>query len=677
MGPRAIRGVADSLDSLRRSLRRLPAFIWITDAELNLTRIEGSIREPLRSAIQEKIAGERFEPLLQGRKAVIELEINGRWYYLAAEPLLDASGQVLGSVGVGIDLSERRRFEERLEAENAMLNEAQHLAALGSWVLHLPGRKVILSPTLRAMLGITSADRALPFSQILRRIHPAEQHKAAIERPKFIADGGTFQTDHRMVRDDGEVRYIRWRGRIENDEFGKPLRCIGTAQDVTDIMRAQIDAERRAYHDALTGLPNRVLLRDRLTQTIASARRSSQRCYVAFIDLDNFKQVNDTLGHAEGDMLLAQVARRLSETVRETDTVARPGGDEFVLVLPDVTEENSETALEKIRSAFARPFTLADGDHVITASIGVAVYPDDGRSEDELLEHADAAMYEAKHEGRNRIRRFRHEYGTLKSRRVQMQRDVRDALHESQLAVYYQPVIDPRTQEPAGVEALLRWNHPRLGLLYPDRFFELAEDSALAVEVGDWVLAQTLRQTREWQRRGAMLLRAGVNVSAAQLIRSARLAKRIARALDIAQIDPSRLEIEIPEAALLDDIRTSAALVAEIRALGVGVAIDHFGSNSNHLTYLKHFDVSALKIDRSLAASVESDAVDRAIAGGLVSIGKTLGVRVVAEGVETAAQLQSMMAMGCDEIQGHFFSPALPAEKFAENYLPLTSLRIG
>jgi diguanylate cyclase (GGDEF)-like protein len=433
--------------------------------------------------------------------------------------------------------------------------------------------------------------------------------------------------------------------------------------DVTERVQAQRAAELLAYHDALTGLPNRWLLRDRLETAIASARRENQNVFVLFIDLDDFKRINDSLGHAMGDVLLAEVGQRLHGIARSSDTVARMGGDEFVIVLTHVdTEEQLQAAVSKLRSAFRAPFRLAGAEYPITASVGVAGFPDDGLTEDELLKHADAAMYDAKQHGRNAVRRFSSVSMASSMRRVQLELDLRRALRDREFRIFYQPIVNARTLRTVGVEALLRWQHPSRGLLLPVAFVDVIEHTSYANAVGEWVLREASAQVAQWRTRLGLPLRLSVNVSARQLQRD-HFAGLLKETLQSSGLQPEAIDIELTENTVVRDLESAATVLARLRDIGVGVAIDDFGTGYNSLSYLKYFPITALKIDRTFVGEIGVDAFDEAISSAVAALGHALRIRVVAEGVERRAQFESLLALGCDEVQGYYFAPPMEAQQ--------------
>ncbi len=680
---REVEKARESAEFLNRILQTLPAFVLAADADLRFTAIRGSILRDLGLDSEQiaRLIGTRADAYFTGPEGSVIMEHaraalageqrsfesawRGVWFTAHIAPMRDANGNIAGVVGVGMDTTRRHMLELQVDAERQALNEAQELAEVGSWVLDIETGTVRISAQLARLLGIPHRREPQPFSNLEHFFHPTEYAFFSGEKERILRASGSFDFDHQIVRPDGTIRHVRSRGHVESSSEGVPLRCVGTMLDITARVEAQRTFEMLAYHDPLTGLPNRWLLRDRLTQAIALARREQRKFYVLFVDLDDFKRINDTLGHAEGDVLLGEVAQRLKNATRGTDTVARMGGDEFVVIFTEVhSDDQFETAVAKLRQAFRAPFRLRGEDYRITASIGVAVYPDDALTEDELLQDADAAMYRAKQEGRNAVQR--HEGSSLAAtlRRVQLEVDLPRALHDAEFRIRYQPVVNAKTLDIVGVEALLRWEHPSRGLLLPMSFMDSMEESEFMKTIGEWVIQEACAQVAQWRKRYGIPLRLSVNVSARQLMRD-HLPHIISKALTGSGLEAGSLEIEITETTILRDLELTSTMLTEVRDMGIGIAIDDFGTGYNSLSYLKHFPVTALKIDRSFVSEIGIDLFDEAISSAVAALGKALQIRVIAEGVETRKQFDSLRALGCDELQGFYFAPPLEATHMA------------
>ena len=420
-----------------------------------------------------------------------------------------------------------------------------------------------------------------------------------------------------------------------------------------------------ASHDALTGLPNRVLLDDRLSQAVAHAEQDGHSFGVAMFDLDRFKVVNDSLGHRAGDALIKEVAHRLAGVARGTDTVGRLGGDEFLFIMDRLAKhEDAEHIARRAVKALELPIRLDGVDLHTSASIGIAMFPADGKSEEALIANADAAMYCAKQRGRNNIQCYAEGMNSATQERVKLESDLHQALSLKQLELHYQPKVDTKTGLIHGVEALARWRHPQRGLVPPGEFIPLAESCGLIDAIGEWVVRESCRQARAWQLEGLPPLRVAVNLSAFQF-RHGNLLQMIREALQAAQLEPRFLEVEITESALMSDPEESVTILEQLSRMGVVVSVDDFGTGYSSMSYLRRFPIDKLKIDRGFIAELISRADDASIVRAIVSLAHSLRLKVVAEGVETSEQLNVLRSLGCDQYQGFCFSPAVPATQFA------------
>jgi diguanylate cyclase (GGDEF)-like protein len=424
----------------------------------------------------------------------------------------------------------------------------------------------------------------------------------------------------------------------------------------------QVNAQllHNATHDALTGLPNRLLLADRLEQAIAHAERHGTRCALLLVDLDQFKAVNDSLGHALGDELLTEVARRLRTTVRRSDTLARFGGDEFVLVLNDVAAvEEIEGIIQAVCRCLTRPIELADLEVHVSLSVGVSIYPTDGTDRETLLKHADVAMYQAKRAGRNGFQFYRPAMNAFTRERLVLENDLRRAVRASEFQLLYQPQASTEDGGIESVEALIRWNHPRLGLLPPAAFIPLAEESGLIIPIGEWVLREACRQASSWRRSG-LPLRVAVNLSVQQL-HERELAETVNAALAAAGLDPRYLELELTESVVMQEAESSGRILRRLSDRGVSITIDDFGTGYSSLSYLRRLPLTRLKIDRSFVREILTAREAAEIVRAIVSLAASLDLRVIAEGVETCEQLESLARLGCEHFQGSYCSVPLAA----------------
>ena len=494
----------------------------------------------------------------------------------------------------------------------------------------------------------------------LAAVHPEDQGKV-LDWLNGVAHGEPSTLQYRIVRPGGEVRWLEDRARTVLGADGKALRLDGLSSDITERKSHEAEMTHLVNHDALTGLPNRTLLNDRIAQSLAHARRVGQPVGVLFLDLDGFKFINDSYGHTLGDQLLKAVAERLSRTVRGGDSVARLGGDEFVVVLQDIADpEGAMAVAQEILLALAQPLeTEGQGLHV-TASIGVSVFPQDGHTAELLLKHADVAMYRAKDHGRNGVQRYAREMSVRTDERVRLERALRSSIEQERFELRYQPQVGLRRGNIVGVEALLRWQHPEFGAVSPASFIPLAEDTGLIIPLGEWVLREACRQLRQWRDRGHRELCMAVNVSPRQFHHQ-DIPRLVRRALDEFGVDPSCLELELTESALLYNADAVIDTLRELKSIGISLAMDDFGTGYSSLSYLKRFPIDTLKIDQSFTMDLPHSQDAASIARAIIAMAQSLDMKTVAEGVETREQLAFLGANGCDTIQGFYFSPALRA----------------
>ncbi|WP_338759084.1 EAL domain-containing protein [Massilia sp. METH4] len=489
-----------------------------------------------------------------------------------------------------------------------------------------------------------------------------EHHERLLARLPFT------NLEHEITGDDGVTRWFQSNGEPVYDDQGEFRGYRGTGSEITERKLTERHISHIAHHDALTGLPNRILLQDRLAQAIAYANRGGRTMWVLLIDLDRFKFVNDTLGHKAGDQLLVTIAARLRASVRETDTVARLSGDEFVAILAEHADENLKAdVVDRIMAALAQPITLVGKEFGVTCSIGVAVYAGDGTPAEHLIEHADIAMYAAKKLGRNRWQFYHDAMNNEAEERLRIEGALRNALERGEFVLHYQPQVDLAGGHIVGMEALLRWQHPELGMVPPQRFIGLAEETGLIVPIGAWVLRTACAQARAWNGalalRGEAPLRVAVNLSARQFGQP-DLVDSIAQVLADTGLPPACLDLELTESLFVDDVTQAVDLLHQLKALGVALSIDDFGTGYSSFSYLRRFPIDVLKIDRSFVADIASDADEAAIVVSIIALARNLKLRVIAEGVESPAQLDFLRAQGCHEMQGYLFSRPLPAEDF-------------
>jgi len=467
------------------------------------------------------------------------------------------------------------------------------------------------------------------------------------------------------VDDSGETRWYSVSGQPTFDGHGAFTGYRGTGNDITARKVTEQRVHHVAQHDVLTGLPNRSLLQDRLGQAVAWADRSARPVWVMLIDLDRFKYVNDSMGHKAGDVLLMTVAARLRATLRDTDTVARLSGDEFVVILSEDSEPLAPAMVQRVMDSVAQPIMLGTREFFVTCSIGVAAYPCDGTQADSLIEHADIAMYRAKKLGRNNFQFYTPAMNEESLERVRIESALRVALERKEFVLHYQPQVDLQSGRIVGMEALIRWQHPELGMVPPARFIGIAEDTGLIVPIGAWVMRTACAQNKAWQDAGLGKLRVAVNLSARQF-GAADLLPGIEAALLDTGLEPDCLELELTESLFMSDITPAVELLHRMKALGVKLSIDDFGTGYSSFSYLSRFPIDVLKIDRSFVSDITQDANDAAIVASIIALAHNLRLSVIAEGVETAEQLDYLRHQGCDEMQGYYFSRPLPAREFEQ-----------
>ncbi|MBN2885403.1 MAG: EAL domain-containing protein, partial [Chromatiaceae bacterium] len=462
-------------------------------------------------------------------------------------------------------------------------------------------------------------------------------------------------------RKDGELYLALATISAVRDTQGRVSHYVGIATDITGQKEAEQRIEHLAYYDALTELPNRTLLTQRAELALSMATQLDKPLAVLFLDLDRFKEVNDSLGHPEGDALLLQAAARLRALVRDTDTLSRLGGDEFVLLLPGAEESGTLKVAEKILAAFRAPFSLSGHPLGITISIGIAIFPHDGQNVDELLKNADTALHRAKQNGRNQLEFYDRTMNVATFERLMLESELRQAQQGRQLRAFYQPKIRLSDGQLVGAEALVRWQHPKRGLVPPGHFIPVAETSGLIVELGEWMLDEVCAQLAHWRQEGLALISVAVNLGARHF-REPDLVDRIRERLARHGLPAHCLELELTESVLLDNAPQIGASLAALEHLGVGLAIDDFGTGYSSLGYLKRLPLTTLKIDRSFVQDLETDPDDRVLAATIVALGHSLELEIVAEGVESEAQRRLLLEQGCDLAQGYLFSPAVPAD---------------
>ena len=574
---------------------------------------------------------------------------------------VDAGGKATAVFGVAVDVSERVIAEQAIREKEAQFRSTMEAAQVGIFVLR-EGRFRYVNPFLVGLFGYSAGELTAGMGP-LDLIVP-EQREMVAEQMRRRAQGEPGRPyELTGVRRDGSRFTMLIFGAPATFE-GQPA-SVGTLLDISLQKEAERKARELADFDALTGLPNRRLLRDRCVQLMAAAEREAGEMALLFIDLDHFKRINDSLGHGIGDEVLCAVAQRLAAAVRKVDTLARLGGDEFVIALPGIQAAGAADVAARVLDLCATPFAVGGHDLALTPSLGIAVYPADGHDFDTLLRNADAAMYRAKDAGRNAFRFYSSEMNLANLNHLLMESGLRRGLGAGEFILHYQPLIDLAGGRVVGAEALIRWQNPEIGMVAPDEFIHVAEDVGLINPIGDWVLREACRQARAWQDQGLPPLVVAVNVSPVQF-RQPGFVDSVAAALSASGLEARYLELEVTERTVMHDAGHNVDTLAALARMGVELSIDDFGTGYSSLAYLKRLPVGKLKIDRSFVRDLETDADDRAIASTIVSMGRSLRLTVLAEGVETPEQCAILREMGCALVQGYHFSRPLPPAQFVD-----------
>jgi diguanylate cyclase (GGDEF)-like protein/PAS domain S-box-containing protein len=602
------------------------------------------------------------------RGEVVNRRKDGSFYAeeMTITPVLSQLSGITHFVAIKQDITERKQVEQSLQQAEEKYRAIFEDAVVGIFQITPEGRPLSINLALAEMTGYDSPEDLLAeVTNVAEQLFVDSGRMGELRQvlaEKSVVRGAEVE----IYRRDRTKKWVLANMRAVRDAGGNILFYEGTVEDITDRKVAEERVQFLAYYDALTGLPNRILLQDRLTKALASARRQKGKVALLFLDLDRFKDINDSLGHSVGDLVLKEVAERLEKWAREQDTVARLGGDEFIIVLTAAKDgADAAVAAERIMNAMTAACVIQGRSLSISCSVGISIFPEHGKDGETLIKNADAAMYSAKESGRNRFRFFTDDMNAQVVERLTLENSLRLALGREELFLVYQPQMDIATGRIIGLEALLRWQHPELGLVPPDRFIRIAENSGLIVPIGEWVLRTACSQARKWQDEGLLAVPVAVNVSAVQF-RQEGFRELIQRVLHETGLAPQYLELELTESLLLSNADVTSSVLQELKAMGLKLAIDDFGTGYSSLSYLKHFPVSKLKIDRSFIRDVAVNPDDAAITTAIISMAKSLNLKVIAEGVENEAQMSFLRAHQCDEIQGYYFSKPLTVDKVAD-----------
>jgi len=561
-----------------------------------------------------------------------------------------------------------------LHKSKICLARAQHLAGLGNWEWDLEENEMSWSDEVYNILQVQPKDGPLTREKFFSFIHPRDRESVQSSFDEAIHEKKSFNFDSRIICPDGSERIVHQQAELAMAENGCPQWVMGTVQDITERKRAEERIRFLAYYDSLTELPNRILFKQRLEEELSRARRNERLLAVLFIDVDNFKLINDTFGHTIGDELLKNISDRLSHYVRKGDMISRPagtesnntvarlGGDEYTMLLTDFTKEKDASVIaQRILNELAKPFKIGGHDIYITASIGITLYPSDGEDVDTLLKNADLSMYEAKDRGKNNFQFFNKLMKITMFERLNLENKLRKALHNKEFVLYYQPKMDIANKTIIGMEALVRWQSSDKGLVMPKDFIPVAEKSDLILQIGEWVLRTACKQNKMWQMEGFDPICISVNISSREIMQQ-NLVKIVREVLRDTSLEAHFLELELTERMLMH--QEAIESLYKLKAMGVQISIDDFGTGYSSLNYLKKLPIDIIKIDSSFVKDISTSLGDASIVKTIIQMAASLKLKVIAEGVETEKQLDFLREEACDEVQGYLFSNPLSAEDF-------------
>jgi len=599
------------------------------------------------------------EAALSGTLVESVVKINDRTFQTHYNPILNEQGQVSAVIAVANDITTMTQIESQMRIISTALEQTTDVIM----VTDVAGTIEYVNPSFEAITGYSQAEA---LGKNPRIINSGKQEQDFYEKMwATLLKGENFSDVFINARKDGSIYYEEKTITPVRTDSKEITHFISTGKDISERMRTQERLHYMAHHDALTKLPNRTLFLDRLHQAMARAHWHNRLIAVIFMDLDQFKEINDNFGHDCGDQLLIQLTQRLSSSLRSGDTIARFGGDEFSILLDDIASEQDVSVLaKKILDTLATPFKIHGHELLVTASIGVSIFPSDGSDSETLLRNADVAMYRAKHLGRNNYQFYSNEMSARAFERLSLENSLRHALKRQEFFLLYQPQVDSRSGDIISVEALLRWQHPELGVVSPNDFVPLLEETGLIVSVGDWALKTACKQAVQWHQSGFESLRMCVNLSSRQF-NNPDFIQSFHRIIRDTEIKPELLELELTESMLMRNASKTISALNTLSHHGIQIAIDDFGTGYSSLNYLRRFPISTLKIDRSFVRDVIEDADDAAIASAIIVMAQSLNLNVVAEGVETKEQLNFLSERQCYEIQGNYFSAAIPASEIA------------
>jgi diguanylate cyclase (GGDEF)-like protein len=560
-------------------------------------------------------------------------------------------------------LKHSKELNTKLYQSQAHLKDAQRMAKVGSWDYNVDDNLLVLSDEYYRILGLKQST-PISWDDFLALICEDDYNRVIKEIQNAIKNGSQFELEYAIVLHNAKILHIRSSGKVRKKQNAS-MKITGISMDITNEIQNKRTIEKLAYFDALTGLANRTLLRDRMHKAIQNAKRAENMLAVIFLDLDHFKLINDTLGHSVGDDLLIFISDLLKKQIREVDTLARLGGDEFVILLPSIkTPDDAHLVASKIQKVLEHKHNIGTHNLYITSSIGVSIYPQHGENSEELIRNADTAMYEAKNGGRNMYKVYSNDMGDFVDKQLHLEQDLTAAIkNKREIEVFYQVKIDAKTKMITGAEALVRWRHPTKGLIYPDSFIYMAESTGLMLELGNIIIQESIMHIRDLNALGFDNIKIAINLSARQF-QDSNLVAFVASLLDFYDVNPSQIEFEITESISMSNMISTLKILTELKELGVSIAIDDFGTGHSSLAYLKKFPIDILKIDKSFVMDIIEDEEDRVITQTIINMAHSLGMKTVAEGVETQAHVNMLCNMDCDLLQGYFYSRPIAKDEF-------------
>jgi len=560
-------------------------------------------------------------------------------------------------------IEKTKKLNQTIYQKEAHLKEAQRMARVGSWEYDLLTNTLDLSDEIYRILNL-KLSTMITWQDFLSYIAADDFIKVNSTFQHAIEYGSQFELQYKLILQKNRVIYIKTKGKVRKKIDGR-IKMTAVSLDITQEMQNKQTIEKLAYYDALTGLANRTLLKNRMHKAIQISKRDKTQLAVLFLDLDHFKLINDTLGHSIGDDLLIYLTKILKNSLRESDTLARIGGDEFIILLPKIqSNKDLQIIADKILNSLQNKHYIGTHELFITSSIGASIYPQHGSTSEELIKNADTAMYEAKNNGRNNFQLYKDSMGIYIEKRMHLEQDLITAVKNSdEIEIFYQAKIDAKTDTISGAEALVRWQHPTRGLIFPNDFIYIAESTGLMIELGEIIIEKTIAQIALWNNSSLEHLKIAINLSPRQF-QNVNLVSFISQMIQKYNIHPSQLEFEITETLSMSNTQNTLRILNNLKEIGVSIAIDDFGTGHSSLAYLKKFPIDTLKIDQSFIKEITENEEDKVIVQTIISMSHSLGFKTVAEGVETSLLVNSLHKMGCDEFQGYYFSKPINKDAF-------------